>query len=223
MVNDSYPVFPFYLVIDVSASMADCLAEINAELPALRDEIANDPIVGDIARFAIITFSEDASMALPLSDLLSVNAMPTLQVEGSTNYREVFEFLAGCIPHDMQWFKDEGYQVYRPAVFFITDGLPTDEGWEAAYQDMVDPSAPYRPNIVTFGFGDAEHSTLSYIATFKAYAAFDGQQPARILRTISQELTKSILASSRRAAAGEATIVMPEELHGMQELAVDMV
>jgi len=149
--------------------------------------------------------------------------MPTLTVERATSYGDVFNFLAGCIPHDMDWFKSNGEQIYRPAVFFITDGLPTDQGWEAEYQRVVDPASPYRPNIVTFGFGEAEHSTLSYIATFKAYAAFDGEKPARVLRTIAQELTKSIMASSTRAAGGQAIIAMPDHIPGMQELPVDLV
>lgn len=220
---DAYPIFPFYLVIDVSGSMEDCIDSINAELPALREEIANDPIVGDIARFAVVTFSETTELALPLSDLLEVEQMPSLTAYGPTNYGDVFDFLAGCIPHDMNWFKGEGYKMYRPAVFFITDGLPSYEGWEDKYQTLIDPSFPFRPNIVAFGFGDAEASVLSHIATFKAYLAIEGQQPTRVLRAIAKELTKSIMASSQRAASGQGVLAMPESIEGMNEISVDLV
>jgi len=221
--KDAYPIFPFYLVIDVSGSMEECIEAINAELPALRDEIASDPIVGDIARFAVVTFNDEARLELPLSDMLEVQSMPHLTASGPTNYEDVFNFLSGCIPHDMEWFKSEGYKMYRPAVFFITDGIPSYEGWEHEYEALIAPGSQYRPNIVTFGFGQAEASVLSQVATFKAYLAIEGQQPTKVLRTIAKELTKSIMASSQRAANGQGVLTMPAQIEGMNEIPVDLV
>jgi len=221
--KDAYPIFPFYLVIDVSGSMEDCIGAINAELPGLRQEIASDPIVGDIARFAVVTFNSEAKLELPLSDMLEVEAMPHLTAFGPTDYGDVFNFLSGCIAHDMDWFKAEGYKMYRPAVFFITDGLPSYDGWQAEYAKLVDPASKYRPNIVTFGFGEAEASVLSAVATFKAYLAIEQQQPTRVLRTIARELTKSIMASSQSAANGQGLLTMPAKIEGMHEIPVDLV
>lgn len=221
--SDSYPIFPFYIVIDVSMSMKPSIGSINSELPFLKREVEEDPIVGDIARFGIITFSSDAKMVLPLSDLLDVPQMPTLAPEGSTNYEKAFDFLLGAIPHDMEWFKTNGAQIYRPAVFFITDGFPDrDCNWEPKLQELIDPSFKYRPNIVAFGFGSASEDTLARIATFKAYAANRGESPAEILRTIARELTRSIMASSQAAAQGQATLAMPEQIPGMHEIPIDL-
>ena len=221
--SDSYPIFPFYIVIDVSMSMKPSLGAINSELPFLKREVEEDPIVGDIARFGIITFSSDAKMALPLSDLLDVPQMPTLVPEGSTNYEKAFEFLLGAIPHDMDWFKSNGAQIYRPAVFFITDGFPDRNcNWEPKLAQLIDSSFKYRPNIVAFGFGSASEETLGKIATFKAYAANQGESPSEILRTIARELTRSIMASSQAAAQGQASLAMPEQIPGMHEIPIDL-
>ncbi|MCB9390646.1 MAG: VWA domain-containing protein [Acidimicrobiia bacterium] len=95
---DSYPIFPFYVVIDVSVSMQSYIGALNAELPALQVAVQEDPIVGDIARFGIIAFSDEAEMLLPLSDLLEVSHMPTLQPVGGTNYAAAFELLYQAIP-----------------------------------------------------------------------------------------------------------------------------
>jgi len=221
--TDSYPIFPFYLVIDVSGSMSGALGAINAELPALQSAIKNDPIVGDIARFAVITFAEEAEMQLPLSDLLDVETMPHLTPQGSTNFQEVFEFLGECIPHDMEWFKGNGYKMYRPAIFFITDGNPSFAGWEPALDALTSDQAQYRPNIVTFGFGQVSEANLQRIATFKAYIAETGSNPTDVLRTIAKQLTNSIMASSQQAASGQAILTMPESMPGMRELPVDLV
>lgn len=222
--TDSYPVFPFYIVIDVSMSMRDTLPAINEELPLLKQDVEQDPIVGDIARFGLITFSTDADMVLPLSDLLDVDTMPTLSPQGSTNYARAFELLNGAIPHDISWFKEKGAQIYRPVVFFITDGHP-DAGndWRPHHAALTDPSNRFRPNIVSFGFGNADDQILGEVATFKAYAANDGESPTQILQTIAKELTKSIMASSQAAAQGTAVLSMPEHIAGMHEIAIDLV
>lgn len=224
MSSDSYPIFPFYIVVDTSLSMRGSIKSINDELPFLKREVEEDPIVGDIARFGIISFSTEAEMLLPLSDLLDVQEMPELMPSGSTNYHDAFDLLAGAIPHDMNWFKSNGAQVYRPAVFFITDGRP-DPGndWISAHQGLVDPSNPFRPNIVAFGFGDVDDATLAQVATFKAYSATGEVTPSAVLQTIVKELTNSIMASSQAASQGNATLTMPEHIPGMHEIAIDLV
>ena len=149
-------------------------------------------------------------MLLPLSDLLDVQQMPVLNPQGSTNYARAFELLNGAIPHDIEWFKQNGAQMYRPAVFFITDGHP-DAGndWKPFHSALVDPANKYRPNIVAFGFGNVDDQILGEIATFKAYAANEGESPTQILQTIARELTKSIMASSQAASEGKAVLSMP--------------
>ena len=149
--------------------------------------------------------------------------MPQLQPEGATNYAAAFELLCGAIPHDLDWFKSHGARLYRPAVFFITDGRPTSDGWRPWREQLVAPDFKYRPNIVSFGFGAADEPTISEIATFKAYVAKTGEKPATVLRTIANELTQSILASSQSAAGGKAILTMPETIKGMNEITVDMV
>lgn len=219
---DSYPIFPFYVVIDVSVSMQSYIGALNAELPALQVAVQEDPIVGDIARFGIIAFSDEAEMLLPLSDLLEVSHMPTLQPVGGTNYAAAFELLYQAIPHDVQWFKQHGMQVYRPAVFFISDGQPTVGGWEQWHAALTGPQFPLRPNIVAFGFGQAQEATIARVATFKAYAADRGENPRTVLSHIASELTRSILTSSQRASAGQASLSMPNNIQGMHEIAIDI-
>ena len=60
--------------------------------------------------------------------------LPTLAPRGrGTSYASAFEALRQTIPADVALLKGSGYQVHRPSVFFLSDGLPTEkaEKWRA--------------------------------------------------------------------------------------------
>src|SRR5580700_8794612 len=60
-VEERYAVFPFYLCLDVSASMAGAPAEsVNAQLPLLRAGIGDDPAIAEVIRLGVVTFSDAA-------------------------------------------------------------------------------------------------------------------------------------------------------------------
>lgn len=216
-------IFPFYVVIDTSTSMSECLDALNSELPTLKAAVDADPIVGELARFGLITFSDRAEQILPLSDLDDVPMMPTLSAAGSTSYAAAFETLERVLPHDMEWYKSQGYRPLRPVVFFITDGHPNQgDPWLEWWRVITDQSFAYRPHIVAFGFGQVDEGTVRQVATWKAYAAREGHSPSTVLKTITEALTQSILASSRSAAGGQTSLMIPQAIDGMYELPLDM-
>ena len=58
-VEERYAVFPFYLCLDVSASMAGAPIEsVNQQLPLLRASIGEDPAIAEVIRFGVVTFSD---------------------------------------------------------------------------------------------------------------------------------------------------------------------
>ena len=61
-VEERYAVFPFYLCLDVSASMAGApLDSVNQQLPLLRASIGEDPAIAEVIRFGVVTFSDVAT------------------------------------------------------------------------------------------------------------------------------------------------------------------
>ena len=86
-VEERYAVFPFYLCLDVSASMSgDPIDGVNAQMPALRHAIGEDPAIAEVIRFGVITFSDVARTVLPLSDLSMVEEVPAVAAQGRTSY-----------------------------------------------------------------------------------------------------------------------------------------
>lgn len=217
-------ILPFYLVCDESGSMrGEPIRTINASLPDIHAEIASNPVVADKTRFCIIGFSGSARMVLPLSDLSAITSMPALGYHtGGTNYGSAFNVLYDTIADDVQLLKANGDQVYRPAVFFLSDGRPTDKQWQTSFRRVTDSGWPLHPNILAFGFGKVDQATLQHVATVKAFIAQAGMGPAAALREFARSLIQSIVNSGSRSAAGGGLIlVVPDDVPGFTTLPAD--
>lgn len=191
-------VLPFYILCDESGSMDanGGIDAVNRGLPELHATIAGDPLVADKCRIGLITFSDIAEELLPLSNLSDVQAMPGCTAKGMTNYGEAFNLLRVVIARDITNLKSQGMQVYRPAVFFITDGEPTDD-WEANYRALTDKNGNKQaPNIIAFGVAGANPGVIGKIGTTAAFIANPGTDPGNALKEILKSLTNTILNSS---------------------------
>jgi len=221
----SEQVLPFYLVCDESSSMSGPpIQAINDSLPKLHTEIGSNPVVADKTRFCLIGFSSKAQVLLPLADLSVVTSMPGLQAGGGTSYGSAFDLLFDTIRDDVAKLKADGNQVYRPAVFFLSDGQPTDHNWVTSYQRVTDPSWGPRPNILAFGFGSVDAQTLQQVATVKAFIADGTMGPDQALREFAQSLIRSIVHSGTNVSAGGGlALTAPETVPGFITLPADQI
>jgi uncharacterized protein YegL len=225
-VEERYAVFPFYLCLDVSASMAGApIDSVNQQLPLLRASIGEDPAIAEVIRFGVVTFSDVAFTLLPLCDLSLVEAVPQLTVQGRTSYAAAFHHLRQIIENDYQTSRSGGDRWYRPAVIFISDGRPTDdtERWRTAHQQLTDPTWKRRPNILSFGFGDADPAVLAVVSESKpnrAFIAVEGAEPSKVVPELMAGLIQSIVSSSASVYTGEAQLV-PPDVPSMTPIPVD--
>jgi uncharacterized protein YegL len=190
---------PFYAVCDVSASMRDDgrIDALNDAVTATCDAAAMNPVVADRIRLGIIAFSGEAAVTMPLGDLGLLDDIPTLVPRGLTNYGAAFALLRATIESDVGQLVADGYRVFRPAVFFLTDGRPTDPApvWRSALAHVLDASFPHRPNIVAFGFGDADTAILSEVGTLASYTAADAVTAAAAIASFGSLLVESVVSS----------------------------
>jgi uncharacterized protein YegL len=225
-VEERYAVFPFYLCLDASASMAGApMDSVNRQLPRLRSAVGEDPAVAEVIRFGVITFNDSAQTVLPLCDLSLVEAVPTVVAQGRTSYAAAFEHLYSVIEQDYQSSRTGGDRWYRPAVIFISDGRPTDDRqrWVTALERLSDPEWKRRPNILAFGFGDADPAVLAQVSGSKpnrAFMAAEGADPAAVVPELLAGLIQSIVSSSASVYSGEAQLV-PPEVPSMTAIPVD--
>lgn len=74
--EESFPVLPIFLLVDVSYSMLqdDAIGAMNRAMPGLKEAIERDPTAGEMARISVITFSDIARTVLPF-DMESRSAL----------------------------------------------------------------------------------------------------------------------------------------------------
>ena len=118
-----------FLLIDISYSMdGEPIDAVNAALPGIKQEMIENPMVGQIARVSVITFAETARAILPLCDLACAD-MPHVSIQGGTNFAAAFRTARQTIETSMGK-PPKGTPVYRPVVFFMSDGEHTSkEDW----------------------------------------------------------------------------------------------
>jgi len=210
-------VMPFYLVCDVSGSMAGDMTALNDGIRRLRRAIVAQPQVDDIAQIGIITFSDNAQVVLPLSQM-SEESMPTLHAQSTTNYGSAFTLLARTIESDIAALKAQKLRVYRPAVFFLTDGMPTDSSWFQTFQRTLtyDKAAGQgmkgHPVFIPFGFRDARKEVLGKLA----YPPDRGMYFHAKTHNIEEALTgilsvimTSVISSGLSGGAGNPMLALP--------------
>ncbi|MGK5441814.1 vWA domain-containing protein [Micromonospora sp. URMC 105] len=204
----SYAVLPVYLTLDVSSSMHWLMGELNNAIERVVSEISTDSIAASRLRLCVISFSHDARIELPLSDVRRVDHLPTLVAHGDTNYSAVFKLLKQKIEEDVATLKHEQHTVLRPLVLFITDGAPVDRDWMIHLGALQDEGFRSRPNMAAFGMGDADPEVLQTIATRREYAFLSRVQtnPGTAIRALFSSLASSMTASGRSVGSGAAML-----------------
>ncbi|MGH3881086.1 MAG: vWA domain-containing protein [Actinophytocola sp.] len=217
-------ILPFYVVCDQSYSMTDHLDALNDGLAQLHRAVGTDPVVADKTRFCLIGFSGTAEVLQPLCRLSDVLEIVGLTTQAGTSFGEAFTLLRDTIENDVELLRADAHRVYRPAVFFLSDGHPTDPAtWPAAYERLVAPDWPPRPNIISFGIGDADATTIGRIGTFQAFMSQGGVGPTAALHGFVRALTTSVVRSGGIAQEGGLLLQLPEQVTGFTALQVDPV
>jgi uncharacterized protein YegL len=220
-------VMPFYLICDVSYSMSGDMTALNDGVERLRRAIVAQPVVDDVAQICIMSFSDTAKVLMPLGRM-SEQPVPKLTVEGGTVYGAAFKQLAQCLAHDTADLKSQGYKVYRPCAFFLTDGEPNDRDWHQAftstltYDRQSGTGLKAHPIFVPFGFRNAPERVLRQLAYPPERGKWYHTRNTSIeqaLAGILDIIMQTVVTAGRTAATGQPTIAQqpPPPGSGIQQ------
>ena len=143
---------PVYLVLDTSGSMSgDGIEAVNQGVQLVLTELKGDPLAIETAWISCITFSSHAQQILPLTEV-GAASIPVLTAGGGTNLGEALRLLQERLATDVRSNTPEQKGDYKPLVFLMSDGQPTDETWPSAAAEMSE-QAGRMANVIALACG----------------------------------------------------------------------
>lgn len=131
---------PCVLLLDTSWSMeGDKIRRLNAGFRAFRDDILRNPMAAQSVELCVISFGP-VTLQSDFS-LLREMAPLRLEADGVTPLKEALELAMLKVTERKQTYRDHGISYYRPWIFLLTDGVPTDaEGvFSSSYRQLLQP------------------------------------------------------------------------------------
>jgi uncharacterized protein YegL len=120
---------PVYLMLDTSGSMTgEPIEACRQGIKALLSDLRSDPQALETAYLSVITFSNGAQQVSPLTEL-SLFTEPTLTASGATSLGEALRVLQESINREVRKSTPTQKGDWKPLVFLMTDGQPTDN-WQ---------------------------------------------------------------------------------------------
>jgi uncharacterized protein YegL len=153
---------PVYLLLDCSESMAGPAIEaVGRGVETLVGELRSNPQAVETAHLSVITFSREARQDVPLTELMSFQ-IPKLRVRPGTALGAALWLLKDRIGREVVKNAEGVKGDYKPLIFLLTDGQPTDDWKDAA--DSIKQNVSKLANIIAIGCGpDVDIQSLYHI------------------------------------------------------------
>ena len=118
---------PVYLLLDCSGSMyGEPIEAVKNGVQVLVSTLRQDPYALETAYLSIITFDSNARQVTPLTELAAFQ-QPEIQASGCTALGEALSLLTRKAEHEVTKTTAETKGDWKPLVFIMTDGEPTDD------------------------------------------------------------------------------------------------
>jgi uncharacterized protein YegL len=188
---------PVVLVLDSSLSMSENgkINDLNDGIIQFRDEILRDPIAALRIEIGLVSFGGIVKVDDQFQSALDFS--PTSFIaNGSTPPGEAVHASLDLIEKRKTVYRSQGVNYFRPWLWLISDGQPTDE-WSKAASKTRQAEADRRITVFPIGIGDD--------ANMDVLEKFSGTRPPMRLKPGHfQEMFKWLSASLARVSKQKA-------------------
>jgi uncharacterized protein YegL len=159
------PRCPCILLLDTSGSMSgEKIAELNRGLQTFADELRSDAMAAKRVEVAIVTFGPvQTAQYFITADAFQA---PSLVASGDTPMGAAIQNAVALAAERKAMYRANGIGYFRPWLFLITDGAPTDDV-SAASAAIREGEASKSIMFYAVGVDGADMSRLSQIAVRK--------------------------------------------------------
>lgn len=157
------PRVPCVLLLDTSGSMdGDPIDELNAGVSMCKSELLADSLAAKRVELAVVTFGGGVAIA---ADFATMDRFipPRLSAGGDTPMGAAIDKAIDLVDGRKQVYKANGVAYYRPWLFLITDGAPTDQ-WQGAAQRIQDGENSNRFVFFSVGTQTADFTVLKQLS-----------------------------------------------------------
>jgi uncharacterized protein YegL len=194
---------PCILLLDTSASMkGEPIEALNEGLRAFQQDLSKDDLAQRRVEVAIVTFGNGGVRMLQEFVKASDFEAPTLAAKGATPMGEAIELALDTLQKRKQQLREMGVRYYRPWVFLVTDGAPTDD-WQAAAQQVHDEEEARALVFFAVGVGNAKMDILAQISA---------RRPVKLRELKFREMFLWVSSSQKRVSAsnvGDKVLLPP--------------
>jgi uncharacterized protein YegL len=192
---------PVYLILDVSESMiGHPLESLEGGVKLMARTLMRNPGALESLHMGVITFAAKANVSVPLTDLCCFRA-PELSARPGTSLGAALRLCRESIDRDVSVSTPERKGDFKPLVFVMTDGEPTDD-WRDAARELRDGRP--RPTVVSVGCGgEADFDVLRELSGGEAVLVSDLSSES--VQSLFSWVSTSLEATSRtpdRAGGG---------------------
>jgi uncharacterized protein YegL len=126
---------PVYLLLDTSGSMAgEPIEAVKNGVQIMISSLRQNPQAIETAFLSVITFDSIAQQIIPLTDLASFQ-MVDIKAQGVTALGDALKLVSFKIDTEVEKTTTEQKGDWKPLVFIMTDGIPTDN-WQSGLQEF---------------------------------------------------------------------------------------
>jgi uncharacterized protein YegL len=160
------------------------LRQLNDGLRRLREELNQDPLAARRVELSIVSFGPVTTDV----DFVTADRFepPELTAGGDTPMGRAIETALNLLSRRKEEYKAHGIAYYRPWVFLITDGSPTDS-WQNAAERVRKEEDAKRIAFFAIGVRGADMTQLGKIAV-RAPIKLDGLRFGDLFVWLSQSL-----------------------------------